>query len=350
MAEIEDDIRRRLIAERQQQLEAEQRRALEYANGAAACQEADQAVLSRPAAGASDALGNGWASGTQATTQQQDSQPQQRPYYAAPPQVLVPHKAGTLHRWKAKGGVLGAIASMLLFLLKLGAPIIAVFGKLAFLGKFLLTAGSMLLSMWVYATRFGWPFGIGIVALIFIHECGHAWASHRCGFKYGFMLFVPMMGAFVTRKGYGQSIVTDAFIGIMGPVVGTMACVVCGLIYIPTHNQFWLGLASWGMFINLFNLLPTPPLDGGWITPLFSPKLLAIGAVIAFLVGFKNPLIWLLLLASLPRIIGGWKADPKTQPYYQVPVYEKWKYGMIYLGLAGFLAVGGFILNGIVGM
>jgi Zn-dependent protease len=159
------------------------------------------------------------------------------------------------------------------------------------------------------------------------------------------MVFVPFMGAFVTAKGFGRNLTQDAFIGIMGPVVGTLASVVTALIYIPTGDPFWLALASWGFFINLFNLLPTPPLDGGWITPLFSPKLLALGMVIAVAVGFLNPLIWLLLIVSLPRVISGWKADPKTQPYYQVAVADKWKFGVAYIGLAGFLALAGYTVQ-----
>ncbi len=67
--------------------------------------------------------------------------------------------------------------------------------------------------------------------------------------------------------------------------------------------------------------------------------------ILAVIVGFKNPLIWLLLLASLPRIVGGWKADPATQPYYQVATADKWKYGFAYLGLASFLGAGSWYLD-----
>jgi Zn-dependent protease len=248
----------------------------------------------------------------------------------------------TLERWKSKGGVLGTIASILLFLMKAGSAIIALLSQFKFLAimlKLALGGGSMLLSMWLMSKAFGWGIAVGIVLLIFIHECGHALAARLRGIPTGIMVFIPFLGAFVTTKRGGRNLEEDAFIGIMGPVVGSVASVGCVAIGTVTHNPFWLMLGEWGIFINLFNLLPTPPLDGGWISPLFSPKLMAFGVVIAVVVGFRNPLIWALLVLSIPRIIHGWRADPKTQPYYQVASAVKWKYGIAYLGLAVFLAV-----------
>ena len=186
---------------------------------------------------------------------------------------------------------------------------------------------------------YGWPFGVGIVVLIFIHECGHALAARLRGIETGIMVFIPLMGAFVTTKRYGRNIVEDAFIGIMGPIVGTLAGVACLGIYVVTRSEFWLALAQWDFLVNLFNLAPTAPLDGGWITPLFSPKLLAVGAVCLLFVVPYNPLIAVLALLSLPRIIAGWKADPKTQPYYQVTASDRGKFAVAYLGLALFLAL-----------
>jgi Zn-dependent protease len=178
-----------------------------------------------------------------------------------------------------------------------------------------------------------------MVMLIFIHECGHAAAAKMRGIPTSFMVFVPFMGAAVFTKRFGKDLEEDAFIGIMGPVVGTAASVLCAVLGLVTGQTFWFALAQWGMIINLFNLLPTAPLDGGWIVPLFSPKVLAFGALLMIPLGFMNPFIWLLGLLSLPRIIGGWKADPATQPYYFVPPAVKWKYGLAYAGLAVFLGI-----------
>ncbi len=253
-----------------------------------------------------------------------------------------PAKPSVLHRWKDQGGILGAIATGLLFVFKFLAPAFAVLGKLKFLLVFktiALTFGSMALSMWAYSTQFGWRFGVGLVLLIFFHECGHAIAGMMKGIKPGIMVFIPFMGAFVTLKGMGRTIEQDAFIGIMGPVFGAIGGLICVALYAVTEDPFFLSLAYFNFFMNLFNLAPTVPLDGGWIVPLFSPKLLAVGAILMVVFGFRNPMIWVLGFMSLPRIIGGWKADPATQPYYAVSTKAKVGYGFAYVGLAAFLGI-----------
>lgn len=247
-----------------------------------------------------------------------------------------------LRRWQSGGGWLGILATVLLLLFKLKG----VLGALKFLslGKFLLTGGSMLLSIWLQAFRYGWAMAAGIVLLIFVHECGHAFAGRLRGIRTGAMVFIPFMGAFVTLKRGGHNLGEDAFIGIMGPVFGTIGGVLCVGIYAVTGNLFWLSLAALNFMINLFNLAPVAPLDGGWIVPLFSPKLLAIGAILLLPLTFVNPLIGLLGLLSLPRIIGGWKAKPEEQPYYQATAADRWKFGSAYVGLALFLALSSFLL------
>ena len=274
------------------------------------------------------------------------------PYYAAPPPYTPPpgRPPSRLEQMKSRGGILGWIASLLLLLFKIGGPVLAVAGKLKFLllgSKLLLTGGSMLVSMWAWGLLYGWSFGVGLVILIFIHECGHALAARRLGIPTGIMVFIPMMGAFVTTKRGAKNIVEDAYIGIMGPVFGALSGVGCLALYwlLSNHSPYWLALAQVCFLMNLFNLAPTPPLDGGWITPLFSPKLLALGAVLLLFLVPLNPLIGLLALLSLPRIISGWKANPEESDFYQATAADRWRYGAAYLGLAAFLALGYYGLH-----
>ncbi|MDR3710136.1 MAG: hypothetical protein P4L33_17720 [Capsulimonadaceae bacterium] len=255
--------------------------------------------------------------------------------------VEPPRRRSLLEQWKDRGGVLGGLAAAVIFVLKVVAPVLSLLVKFLFVFKtVLITFGSMALSMWFYSTRFGWAFAVGIVLLIFVHESGHATASRIKGLKVGPMVFVPFMGAFVTSSGVSRTLEMDAFIGIMGPVFGTIAGIVCVILGFVTHQPVFFGLAYFNFFMNLFNLTPAVPLDGAWIAPLFSPKLLAFGAVLMLFLGFMNPLIWILGLLSLPRVIAGWKADPATQPYYRVSNAARWKYGFAYLGLIALLAFG----------
>ncbi len=315
MSELEEEIRRRILAER-----------------------AVEQTQTPPAASPSVPSASG------------DDAPS-RPYYAPP---APPTNPSFLQHKQQQGGIVGAIATALLLLAKIGAPLFAILAKLKFLlvglklltfGKVLLTFSTMLLSMWAYAHFFGWPFGVGMVLLIFIHECGHALAARLRGIPSTLMVFVPFMGAAVFTKRYGKNIVEDAFIGIMGPMVGTLGALACVAGYGITGSPFWLALAEWGFLVNLFNLTPTVPLDGGWIAPVFSPKLLAFGVILLVFVGWRNPFILVLAALSVPRIIGGWRADPKTQPYYQATASDRWRYGGAYFGLAAFLGVGYMLLR-----
>ena len=265
--------------------------------------------------------------------------------------ITEPKKPSKLHHWQSQGGLIGAIATILLLLAKFWGPILVVLKQAKILavfakfGKFFVTGGSMLLAIVVQAASWGWPMAVGITLSIFIHECGHAYAGKRRGIPMSGMVFIPFLGAAVLLKRGGKNVAEDAFIGIMGPVFGTLSGLLCLLINLMFPSPFWLLLANIIFFINLFNLAPTAPLDGGWITPVFSPKLLLLGVVILFAVAPGNPLIWLLALLSIPRVIGGWKADPKTQPYYQVASRDRWIYGLSYLGLAAALAFLSYALS-----
>ena len=98
---------------------------------------------------------------------------------------------------KSPWSAIAATGSLLLVKLK------AVLGllKLATLGKFAITAVSMLAMVWVEAQRSGWLFGVGFVFLILIHELGHGWAIQRAGLNAGWPVFVPFFGAMIALKG-----------------------------------------------------------------------------------------------------------------------------------------------------
>jgi Zn-dependent protease len=232
-----------------------------------------------------------------------------QPYYAAPPPLKNPT---FLQKKQRSGGVVGVIASLLILLAKIGAPVLALLSKLKFLafglklltvGKVLLTIGSMLASMWVYARFYGWPFGVGLVMLIFVHECGHVLAARMRGLPVTMMLFIPLMGAFVKSMRRNNDPVENAFVAIMGPVIGGLGAAACALVYPFTGKSFWLALALWGLFVNLMNLVPFPTFDGAKVVAVFSRK-------------------------------------------YQVSARDKWRYGVAYFGLAAILLVGCILLVG----
>lgn len=252
-----------------------------------------------------------------------------------------------------KKGVAGALGAAGAAVAKFWAAILAILAKLKFLLiflkfawilKLLVAGGSLFLMMWAWSWRYGWAFGIGFALLIAIHECGHAWAIRRVGGHVGFMVFVPLLGGLVWGKGFGNA-VKSAYIGIMGPVAGTIATTLCGLVFLITGAKLWAVLAFAGCFINLINLAPSPPLDGGWLVPLFSPKLLLPCVVIGLLIFHNNPMVWVLALMSVPRMIYGWKHA--NSAYFQCGPLDRWRFGLAWAGLAVYLAVGMMVIPGL---
>ena len=240
---------------------------------------------------------------------------------------------------------LGALGLLLLTKLKtIGTILLPVF-KLLKLGKIMTTGGSMLVSVWFYSLMFGWSFGAGIVALIFVHEMGHVFVAWRQGLPISAPIFIPGMGAVILSKQEGKSAWNEAVMGIGGPVAGALSAVACWWLYSTTGNELFLGLAFFAFMINLFNLMPVFPLDGGWITGAISPYLWLIGfagLTVMFFTGYlQNPFILLLLIVSLPRLWQGIRTGVAHGPDVTPATgQQKIVMGVCYLALAGFLAWG----------
>jgi Zn-dependent protease len=139
------------------------------------------------------------------------------------------------------------------------------------LRRVVITGSTMLLSLVAAGLYFGRAFGTGVVALIFLHECGHVWACRRLGLPVGDMFFIPLVGAAVTLW-HNDDMAEGAYVAIMGPVFGAVGGVICVLIGYATGASFWLDLAEFDLGITLFNLLPIGPLDGTWIAPVLFTK------------------------------------------------------------------------------
>src|ERR1700726_3466926 len=148
---------------------------------------------------------------------------------------------------------------------------------LKFLPILLKSGGTMLLMIWVYTAMWGWRFGVGFVLLLLVHECGHLIVAKRFGLKVGAPVFIPFMGAFIALKEAPRDAWIEACVGIGGPILGLLGGLACVGIYAATGERMFLALAYSGFFLNLFNLIPITPLDGGRIAAAISPWLWAVG-------------------------------------------------------------------------
>lgn len=212
------------------------------------------------------------------------------------------------------------------------------------LGKVLTTGGTMILSVLAYALLFGWWYAVGFVLLIFVHEMGHYIAARRRGLNVGLPTFIPFVGAWVELKDLPHNAETEAYVGLAGPFVGTLGALVCFYLARQTGSQLLLALSYSGFFLNLFNLIPLAPFDGGRVTAVLSPKLWLIGAPILIGLFVYRPSVLLLLMAFLaaPQVIKAWRGPqtPEEAAYYSnVPVETRLTYGIFYLGLIVFLAL-----------
>lgn len=204
-------------------------------------------------------------------------------------------------------------------------------------GKVLLTGGSMLLSIWWYASEFGFPFAVGFVVCILVHELGHVFFAWQLGVPVSAPLFIPGMGALITQKRHASSAYHEALIGIGGPVFGTLSGIGCWAIYAATDNRLFLGLAFVTFFLNLFNLAPIYPLDGGWIVACLSPYLLVFGyalLILGTITGYiQNPVIFILVLLSIPRVIQMFKRGNADTGVLKTTSRQRWGMGAAYLVL-----------------
>lgn len=212
------------------------------------------------------------------------------------------------------------------------------------LGKLLATGGTMLLSLVAYAFVFGWRYAAGFVLLILVHEMGHYVAARQRGLAVGLPTFLPFVGAWVELKDRPHDAQTEAYVGLAGPLVGTVAAIACYWLARSDESRLLLALAYAGFFLNLFNLIPLSPFDGGRITAVLSPRVWLLGVPILIALFFLRPSPMLILIALLaaPQVMKAWRYDPEApenRAYYGVPARTKWAYGLLYLGLAAFLAV-----------
>jgi Zn-dependent protease len=219
--------------------------------------------------------------------------------------------------------------------------------KFAKFGKVLLTALSMGVMIWAYARTSPLAFAVGFVLLIFIHEMGHALVIRRVGLNAGWPVFIPFVGAFITLRDAPLTALTNAQIGIAGPVAGGIASLVCAGIFAFTGDPLYANLALTGFWLNLFNLIPVSPLDGGRTLDAVAPLAIWFGAAglgtVSFL--FHSPMLGIVALIMLVRAFGSLgRKKPHRVAYFNVSPGWTAAITALYFGLAASLGVGGGLI------
>jgi Zn-dependent protease len=206
------------------------------------------------------------------------------------------------------------------------------------------TSATMLVSIAAYSLIWGWKFAVGFVALLFVHEMGHVIQLRREGIEASAPMFIPFLGAVVWAKSLGDNAAAEARVGLAGPVLGSLGAAALIPIADATGNDLFTALAFTGFFLNLFNLLPVVPLDGGRAMAALSPWMWFLGfaGLVVLVFVFPNPIILLIVLFGAMETWRRWKGrnSPEAQEYYRVSPRDRLLVAAVYLTLVVLLAFG----------
>lgn len=235
---------------------------------------------------------------------------------------------------RARNTLLGGLGAAALFLL----------GKLKFLGLLagvlkLNTLLGMLLSIGLYAIEWGLPFAIGFVLLIFVHEWGHAIVLRMEGIPAGAPVFIPFLGAVIAMRGMPRNAYVEAKVGIGGPLLGSAAAWAVLGAGLWSGSPILASIGHAGILVNLFNLIPVSPLDGGRIAGAFSRGVWigGYGLGLLALLLTRSPLLLVMLVAGLFTMWQRWHHP--VPGYHEIPPGSRLAVGIAYATLVVALAL-----------
>jgi Zn-dependent protease len=218
---------------------------------------------------------------------------------------------------------------------------LAKYGVVVFKAKFLF---SIFISFGVYLWIGGPWFAVGLIVLLFVHEMGHVIEAKHQGLPVSAPMFIPLLGAMITLKQNPRDAWHEARLALAGPLVGSLgAAAIYGLGVAEDSNRL-KAIAFLGFFINLFNLLPIVPLDGGRAVAALHPALWLVGllGLGALVVLRPNPILILILVFAVMELWRRWqmRGYPGSRAYYRVLPRQRAAVAVTYFGLAALLVLG----------
>ncbi len=246
-------------------------------------------------------------------------------------------------RKRLSGMAAGAVA----LLAKFGAALKALLVALPNL-KLLTTAGTALVSVAAYSLLWGWTFAVGFVALLFVHEMGHVIQLRREGIHASTPMFIPFLGAVIAAKSLGENALAEARVGLAGPILGSLGAAACLAIGELANSNFWRALAYVGFLLNLFNLIPIVPLDGGRAMAAMAPWMWFVGFAalipLALFVFHGSFIIFIIMIFGAREVWYRWKLRQtrslEQAAYYRVAPHARMAVAVVYVGLIVLLAAG----------
>ncbi|MCL1076933.1 site-2 protease family protein [Parashewanella spongiae] len=204
-------------------------------------------------------------------------------------------------------------------------------------------------SLAAYSWLFSFQFALALIACLVVHEYGHVRAMKYFGMKTKGFYLIPFMGGMALTDEKINTRWQDVMISIMGPTFGLFMSLACLMGYWLTDNVFFAALASLSALLNLFNMLPILPLDGGHIIKSISFSMnssvglsiciagAVLGVVICYMFGFT--LFGFLLAIGSIEIVLEWRARHQS---HLLPLDKYWQlFSAVWYALtvAGFMGI-----------
>lgn len=261
------------------------------------------------------------------------------PGLAGPPAGVSPVPGA--HPTGRRRGLVGSLVAGLAAAVKYGVLLLK-------LGAFKGTLITMVISVIFYSFFFGPVFALAFVSLILVHEMGHYLVARRLGEDVSAPMFIPGLGALINLRTQPRTVAREAQVAIAGPAVGTLASWACLGLALALRSEFCAALAYVGCLINLFNLIPASPLDGGRVTAAVSKWVNLVGLIV--LVGYAvfaftgaqaaSPILLVIVVVAGYSTVGRFRQARRQPTYLAVAMRTRWLVGGAYLALVLAAALG----------
>lgn len=202
-------------------------------------------------------------------------------------------------------------------------------------------------SLAAYSWFFSLEFALSLLACLVFHEYGHIRAMKYFNMPTKGIYLIPFFGGLALSDGKINTRWQDVVISIMGPFFGLGMSLICLIAYWLTDNIFFAGLATFNSLLNIFNLLPILPLDGGHILKSVSfsmnSKVGLVACVLAAAFG-----VWLsyalgLALLGFLLLIGSLEILFEWRGRHQSHLLPLDRYGQVFTTVWYLLTVASFV-------
>ena len=212
--------------------------------------------------------------------------------------------------------------------------------------KVLFAAGSLAAYSWLFSLEFA----LALILCLVFHEYGHIRAMKYFGLKTKGIYLIPFVGGLALSESKINTRWQDVVISIMGPFFGLILSIISLVVYWITKIELFAGLAAFNALLNVFNLLPVLPLDGGHVLKSITFSMNSVFGLVMCIVGagagialsyyFGLTLLGFLLFIGIFEVAFEWRSRHQSQllplDRYGQTIAAIW-YSLTLAGLCGII-------------